>query len=62
LTERPFDADALIDASAPLLGMNLTEESRAVVKLHLETAAKLAKLVTGFELADEAEPATVYTP
>jgi hypothetical protein len=57
-----FDADAYIDASLPLLGMTLTEESRAVVKLHLETASTLAKLVTGFALEDEAEPAPVYTP
>jgi len=56
-----FDADALIDASLPLLGMKLSSESRAVVKLHLETAEKLSRLVRDFELQDEAEPAPVYT-
>ena len=62
MSDKTFDADAYIDASLPLLGMILTPESRAVVKLHLETASTLAKLVTSFELEDEAEPATVYTP
>jgi len=62
VSETTFDAGAYIDASLPLLGMTLTPESRAVVKLHLETASKLANLVTDFELEDEAEPATVYTP
>ena len=62
MSEKPFDADALIDASLPMLDMDLTEESRAVVKQHLETAATLAKLVTGFPLDDEAEPAPVYRP
>ena len=62
MSDAPFDADALIDASLPLLRMTLTAESRSVVKLHLETAEKLSKLVTGFELDDEAEPAPVYSP
>jgi hypothetical protein len=62
VTDAPFDADALIDASLPLLRMQLSEESRAVVRLHLETAEKLSKLVTGFELEDDAEPAPVYSP
>lgn len=57
-----FSADAWIDASLPLLEMKLTSESRAVVKLHLETAEKLSRLVREFELEDEAEPAPVYTP
>ena len=62
MTKDEFDADALIDASLPLLDMTLSAESRAVVKMHLETAEKLSRLVRDFELEDDAEPAPVYAP
>jgi hypothetical protein len=62
MTKPEFDADALIDASLPLLGLRLAADSRAVVKLHLETAEKLSRLVREFPLDDEAEPAPVFTP
>ena len=62
MTGKAFDADALIDASLPLLGLELGEESRAVVKMHLETAERLSQLVREFALDDEAEPALVFTP
>jgi len=57
-----FDADALIDAAQPLLDLTLSEVSRSGVKLNLEIAARLAKLVMDFPLDDEAEPAPVYVP
>jgi hypothetical protein len=56
-----FDADAYIDASLPLLGLQLTPESRAVVKIHLTTAERLSRFVREFPLVDDAEPAPVYT-
>lgn len=62
MTQTSFDADALIDASLPLLGLTLPEGSRPVVKLHLETAERLARTVLDFPLDDESEPAPVYTP
>ncbi len=62
MTELSFDADALIDASLPLIGLSLSEESRPVVKMHLQTAETLSRLVREFELDDEAEPAPVYAP
>jgi hypothetical protein len=61
MTKFEFDADRLIDASLPLLGLELGEASRAVVKLHLETAELLWRSVRDFRLEDEAEPAPVYT-
>ncbi len=61
MTKTEFDADALIDAMLPLLGLRLEPESRAVVKLHLTTAETLSRLVREFPLDDEAEPAPVYT-
>ena len=61
MTKDEFDADALIDASLPLLNMTLTPESREVVRMHLETAETLARLVCEFALDDHAEPAPVYS-
>jgi hypothetical protein len=61
MTKAPFDADALIDASLPLLDLALPEGSRAVVKLHLETAERLSRLILAFPLDDESEPAPVFT-
>ncbi len=56
-----LDADSLIEASLPLLGLGLNEASYASVKMHLETAERLARLVLDFPLDDEAEPAPVFT-
>ncbi len=61
MTKDEFDADALIDASLPLLDMTLSAESRAVVKMHLETAEVLSRQVRDFALDDHAEPAPVYS-
>jgi hypothetical protein len=61
MTKTEFDADSLIDASLPLMGLTLGDESRSVVKLHLTTAETLSRLVREFPLDDEAEPAPVYT-
>jgi Protein of unknown function (DUF4089) len=61
MTTDEFNADALIDASLPLLGVELPDGSRAVVKMHLEAAERLSRLVRDFPLDDEAEPAPVYT-
>jgi hypothetical protein len=57
-----FDPDALIDASQPLLDLYVSEAARPGVKLNLEIAARLSKLVMEFPLDDEAEPAPVYVP
>jgi hypothetical protein len=61
MTKLEFEADRLIEASLPLLGLELTQTSRAVVKMHLETAERLWRAVRDFPLDDEAEPAPVYT-
>ncbi len=60
MTEHEFDADALIDASLPMLGLTLTPPSRADVKLHLETAEKLWRSLRGFDLVELTEQAPVY--
>ncbi|MBV9217897.1 MAG: DUF4089 domain-containing protein, partial [Methylobacteriaceae bacterium] len=47
-TTDPFDADALIDAMAPLLGLAVGDEARPAVRLHLEMVARIAELVLSF--------------
>ena len=60
MTAQP-DADAIIDAMAPLLHLDAAKY-RAGVKTHLEVAVALADLLAGFPLGDEAEPAPVFAP
>ncbi|CAN7257980.1 DUF4089 domain-containing protein [Devosia sp. LjRoot16] len=57
---KPFDADALIDAAAPLLQLRIAPEHRVGIKLNLKTASKMAALVEQIKLDDDAEPAPVY--
>ena len=56
-----FDADKLIDAAAPLVGLEVTSEYRPGVKANLETAKRMAALLEEVPLDDEAEPAPVFT-
>jgi Protein of unknown function (DUF4089) len=60
MTDRVFDPDALIDAAAPLLGLEIKPAYRPMVKIHLETAAKMAALMQTVELPDDAEPSPVF--
>jgi hypothetical protein len=62
MNESAFDADALIEAMAPLLGLVIGEASRAPVKAHLEIAARYAALLEQAPLGDREEPAPVFTP
>jgi hypothetical protein len=57
-----FDAEALIDATLPLLGLTLSAQSRAAVRIHLAIAEKLSRLFLEFPLDDEEEPAPVFSP
>jgi hypothetical protein len=57
---KPFDADALIDAAAPLLQLRIEPEYRAAIKANLKTASKMAALVEQIKLDDGAEPAPVF--
>ena len=58
----PFDADALIDATAPLLQLRIEPAYRAGIKQNLKTASKMAALVEQVKLEDEAEAAPVFRP
>lgn len=57
---KPFNADALIDAAAPVLQLEIAPEHRDGMKENLKVAAKMAVLVESVKLDDDAEPAPVY--
>jgi hypothetical protein len=62
MTEPIFDADAFIDAMAPLLGLIVDASSLASVKTHLDIAARYAALLEEAAIGDHEEPAPVFTP
>ena len=62
MSEGQFDPEALVEAMAPLLGIELTPESRAQTILHLRIAVDQADLLMSAEIGDEDEPAPVYRP
>ena len=62
MSYKPFDAEAVIDAVAPLMLLEIAAEHRPGVKQNLKTAAKMAALVEQVKLSDDAEPAPVYRP
>jgi hypothetical protein len=54
------DFDHWIDAMAPVVRLQLSDECRAGVKAYLKTAAKMAALVEKVQIKDDAERAPVY--
>ncbi len=62
MTPSLFDPEALVDAMAPLLGLTLTEQSRAQAVLQLQVAAEQAELLLSARLDDREELAPVVRP
>ena len=62
MSYKPFDAEALIDAAAPMLQLQIAPEYRAGVKANLKTAAKMATILEKVRIEDDVEPAPVYRP
>jgi hypothetical protein len=62
MSYKPFDAEALIDTTGPLVRLTIAPEYRNGVKQNLKTAAKMAALIEQVELPDGTEPAPVYRP
>ena len=62
MAERPFDAEAYVDAAAKLIGLPLDPAHRPGVVLNLERIAQMAALVMEFPLPEETDPAPVYQP
>ena len=56
------EIEAFMDASAAMLGIAIDPAWRAAVKANLAMSFRMAALMDGFALEDEAEPAPVFTP
>jgi hypothetical protein len=52
----------MVDSMLPLLGLTVTNESRAQTVLHLRIAAELAQRLLTPPFDDREEPAPVFTP
>ena len=61
MTANAFDPEAVVDAMGPLLGLTLAPESRAQTIVHLRIAAEHAQKLLSVPLADEEQPAPVFT-
>ena len=58
----PFDPAAFAAAVAPLLGLEIGDDSRGPVATHLRIAAEMAAKLEAVALDDDAEPAPVFAP
>ena len=52
--------DALVDAMALALGLQILPDWRAAVRANLAVSLRMGALVLDFPLPDEAEPAPVF--
>lgn len=57
-----FDHAAVLDAMAPLLGLDVPAEARPAVIANLRLAAAMAALLLEGPIGDHADPAPVFTP
>lgn len=62
MARNDHDTDAVIDAMAAFLGLEVMPKYRPGVAAHLKAANAIAADVLAFETEDEAEPAPVYRP
>jgi hypothetical protein len=62
VTSDSFDPEAMMDAMLPLLGLTVTDESRAATIMHLRIAAEFARQLLSLSFDDQEEPASVFTP
>ena len=53
--------DDYIDSVAKALDLRIEETWRTAVRANLEVSLRMARLVDGFPLPDETEPASVYS-
>lgn len=54
--------DAYIDAAAETINLPIPRSGKSLVREHLDVAARMAGLLTGFELDPREEPAPVFWP
>jgi hypothetical protein len=58
---RPDWLDQYIDAAVAAMALPMEEAWRGAVRANLEVSLRLAHLVDEFALADEAEPASIFS-
>jgi 1-carboxybiuret hydrolase subunit AtzG-like len=56
------DLEAFIASGLRLLGISVSPEWHAAIRLHLSISLGYVHNVIAFPLPDEAEPASVFTP
>ena len=61
MTTNAVNTDSLVDAMLPVLGLTVTQESRAQTIVHLRIAAEHARKLLSVPLDDQEEPAPVFT-
>lgn len=54
------DLDALIDALAPVLGLDVDPEWRPAIRTHLAITLRHAAALSAFPLSDDLDPAPVF--
>ncbi len=59
---KPKDIEAYIDAAVLMVGLEIPKASRPDVRMNLEIAHNMARLLEAFALDERAEPAAVFTP
>ena len=59
---KPFDADAYVDAASAAIGLTIAPELRASVVANFMQIADTAAVVMSCPLADEIDPAVVFRP
>jgi hypothetical protein len=55
-----FDAQAVIDAMGPLVGIDIAPEFREGIATNLKIAANFAAMLLAFGLGDHDEPCPVF--
>jgi hypothetical protein len=60
LSEKALDLDRYIHEAASLLDIDVDASWLEPIRFHLEISLRAARLVDGFALPDDAEPAPVF--
>lgn len=62
MTEKEDGIDALIEAAAPVLGLEIDESKKPGIAMNLRNLRALYLAVEGYDEADAVEPLGVYRP
>lgn len=61
MSDKPdFDAQAVIDALGPMIGIEIAPEYREGIATNLKLTAEFAQIVLSFHLDDDNQPAPVF--